>query len=51
MKNNKHLRYISLGMITAFLIGLLTTLLVQASIWTPHLIEIASVTWNHSPPL
>jgi len=49
MTNTKHLRWMGLGTIMAFLTTLLVFLAAQAIIWTPTLIEIASVTWNDMP--
>lgn len=50
MENQKHLLWISIGAILAALAALLATFMTQAIIWGPALIEIASVTWNDSPP-
>ncbi len=51
MTKNKHLIWIGLGTIAAFLMGLLAIVATQAIIWGPALIEIVSVTWNDAPTL
>jgi hypothetical protein len=48
MTNNNRIRWLA-GTIAAFLTSLLTLIAIQAIIWTPALIEIASVTWNDAP--
>ena len=49
MTKKRHLIWISLGTMVSFLAGLVATLAAHAILWTPVLVEIASVTWNDGP--
>ena len=49
MTNNKHMIWIGVGMIIAFIASLLVSMIYHAILWAPMLTEIASVTWNDGP--
>ena len=51
MPNNKQLKWIWLGSILTFLLGICLSTVYHATTWAPVLIEIASVTWNDAPLL
>jgi hypothetical protein len=51
MITNKNRMCWIVGTIATFLTSLLILVAIQAIIWTPIMIEIASVTWNDNPTI